>query len=159
MLLAEECDRGGVAVQVAGIPNRADFAAAEKSRARNRSENFGERHGVVIGHAEEAMTAAVAGKDKGGKRLAAAHVVDPGQLDQVRMGRDFIPELILQSLSCPSPCADRYGPGLRIGAQQITDEKVAALQFRDVFGSSQPGEKISACPFFFIIREAIESLA
>ena len=102
-------------MQVAGIPNRADFAAAEKSRARNRSENLGERRGIVIGHAEEAMTAAVAGKNEGGKRLAATQVVNPGQLDQVRMGRNFVSELILQSLSSSSPRADRDGPGLRIG--------------------------------------------
>src|SRR4030095_8770544 len=115
-LLAEERDGGGVAVEVAGVPNRADFAAAEKSRTRNGSESRGERRGIVIGHAEEAMAAAVAGKNEGGKRLAATEVVDFGQLDEVRMGRDFVPELVLQSLSGPSPRADRNGPGLRIGA-------------------------------------------
>ena len=70
-LFTEERDRGGVAVQVTGVADRADFAIAEKSRARNRAENFRERRGIVIGHAEEAMTAAVAGKDKRSKRLTA----------------------------------------------------------------------------------------
>jgi len=70
----------------------------------------------VIGHAEKTMAAAVAGKDKRGKRLAAAQVVDPGQLDQIRVRRDSVPELILQSLASPSSRANRDGPGLRIGA-------------------------------------------
>ena len=103
-------------MQVAGIPNRADFAAAEKSRAGNRSEDLGERRGIVIGYAEEALTAAIAGEDEGGQRLAATEVVDPCQLDQVRMSRDLVPELVLQSLSRPSPRPNRDGAGLRVGA-------------------------------------------
>ena len=99
-------------MEVAGVPNRADFAAAEKSRARNGSENLGERRGIVIGHAEETMAAAVTGKDERGKRLAATEVVDFGQLNQVGMGRDLVPSWYCKVCPGPSPRADRDGARL-----------------------------------------------
>jgi hypothetical protein len=103
-------------VEIARVPNRPDFAVAKKPCARDRPENFGQGCGVVVGHAEETVSAPVAGENERGKGLATFQLVDFGQLDQIGVRGDFVPQLLLLRLPRPGTRPDRDRAGLRIGA-------------------------------------------
>ena len=77
-------------MQIARLPNGADLAIAKKPGARHRSKDFRESSGIVVGHAEETLTAAVAGENERGKRLTAFETIHPRQLEQIGMGGDLI---------------------------------------------------------------------
>ena len=103
-------------MQVARVPDRTNFAVAEKTRARHWAENFRKGGSVVVGNAEKAVPAPVAGKDKRRKWLAAWQPVDFRELHQVGVRGDLVPQLVLQSLPGAGVGADGDGAGLRIGA-------------------------------------------
>src|SRR5205823_4525536 len=125
---AKKRDRGGIAVQITRVADRADFAVAEKSGARDRAKNIGECRRIVIGHAEKALAASVAGKNERGKRLAAFEAIQLCEFHQILVGGGLVAQLVLQGLPGSDPRTDRDCARLGIGAEQVADEKIAALQ-------------------------------
>jgi hypothetical protein len=69
-----------------------------------------------------------------------------------------VASLELNRLTQPRPGADRDAPGARVGAQEIADEKVAAMKFLQVLVDDQSDEKVATCLFLVLGREGVEGL-
>src|SRR5208337_5024595 len=60
LLLHEEGQRSGVAVQKILFPDRSDFPVAEETRNADRTEPFLHHFGIMVGSAKQVFPAAVA---------------------------------------------------------------------------------------------------
>src|ERR1051326_7293545 len=128
-------ERRRVAVKKIAVADRANFAIAEKPRQPQRPQLFLDPPRVVVRLAEEPMPAPVA--------TAQAAAVDPGvvqalfrareQRDHVLGGRPGVASLELKGLALPRQGADGDRAGSRVCAEEISNQKIPALEFLEVF--------------------------
>lgn len=128
------------------LADGADFAIAEKAGNTERAEFLLDHAGVVVGRAEKVLSAAVATAQTAaidgaaGKLRAGADE----EVVQVLGGGLGVAAVELDGLAGPEAGADGDVPGTRIGADQITDEEIAAMKLFQVFVDDEADEEVAA---------------
>src|SRR5947209_3229041 len=141
-LLHKQRERGGEAVEEVLFTNRTDFAVAEKTGEADRPEAILNAFGVVIGPAKEALAAAIATAQARTVNLRVAKLFGcaPEQLVHVFHGGGGGTALKLHRLAGARKGAHRDAAGTRVGAEQVANQKIAAMEIFEVLVHHQADE-------------------
>src|SRR5205823_6518638 len=107
----------------------AELAHREEARDGDRAEDVADEPDVVVGLAEEARAATVAGEEEAPlharrRALGALPLQEPAQ---VLVGARLVADVELDGLPHPDHVVDRDPPRL-VGADHVADEEVAPLE-------------------------------
>ena len=103
--------------------DRADLAGAEAAGRGHGAQELGDDPGVVVGHAEQSLPAAVAREEQRRLGLLARE-----QRPQVLVGGGGVADVELDGATDGDLLADGDRAGLAVAADQVADEEVAAAE-------------------------------
>ena len=142
----------GEGVQEVLPADRADLAGGEEAGGGRAREDARDGVGVVVGRAEHAASAAVAGEHERAGRRAAPKRLHRGcqRLDEVAVGAVGVAGVQADDLARAHVRADRDGARRGVGARQPADEEVAlqvvGLVDVDDDAHQQPARRPVRCP-------------
>src|SRR5262245_27123101 len=142
----EDDEDARVGVEEVPRPDRRQLAIAEEPREREGAEVLADQRNVVIGDTVEALAAPGTVEVAAERRPAAVEGAGhPDQRDlQVLARGSGVAELELERLAHAHAIADGDGAAGLIGAEEVPDEKVAALERRLRRIDGQPREDTGA---------------
>ena len=79
------------------------------------------------------------------------------EFTQILVGAVAVAELILERLADPQRRGDGHRARFRVRAEDVADQKIAALVFVEVFAHGQPGEEIVPRAILFLFAQAVEN--
>ena len=147
-------------MQIIFSADGADLAVAEKSGEAERAELFLHQPGVVVRHAEKILSAAVAAAEAAAvNRRAAELLFGAGeQFVHVLGRRRRVAPLELHHLPRARQRADGQHAGIRVAADEIAHEKIAAVKILAVFIDDQADEQVAARLLLFGGRQFLKRL-
>ncbi len=152
--VAEKGDGGGVAVDVVGLADGADFAVAEEAGGGQGAEDAGKGADIVVGPGEELSTTAYAGEEEGGKGWGAGAALEG--LLQGGVGAGAVAQLPLEGLADARVGSDGDGSGGGVCAEDGADEEISLLVGVDIFGMGEADEEVALGAVFFFVAEGFK---
>ena len=129
----EQRQRRGEAVQIIFFADRADLAVAVKSGEADRSQFLLHQFSIVVGHAEKIFSATIAAAEAAAvnRRTADFLLRVFEQIAHVLVRRRRVAPVELHGLTRARQRGDRQHAGIRVAADEIAHEKVAAMKIGD----------------------------
>jgi len=146
LLFHKQRQRRGKSVQIIFPADRADFSITKKPGESERPEFLLHQFGIVIRAAKKIFAAAIATAKATAvnRRAADMFFCARKQFAHVFVRRIGVAPLKLHRLAGTRQRADGQHAGIRVAANQVSHEKIAAMKIFEIFVHDQTDEQIAA---------------